>query len=120
MQKLFLAVSLAAVAATPPALAQMTGHDHAHMGMQAQGAAPVSKAAKPADGEVRKVDGAKGTVVLKHGPLDALGRPAMTMEFKATDPKLLAGLKPGDKVRFTPEQGRNGELLVSSLTVVGN
>ena len=120
MQKLIAAATFATLALAPFAVgAQMMGHDHSKMGMSAP--APVAQspqASKTADGEVKKVDSAKGTVVLRHGPLDALGMPPMTMEFKATDPKLLANIKQGDKVKFVPAQGKSGELLVSSIEVV--
>ena len=72
-----------------------------------------------ADGEVRKVDRIKGTVTLKHGPLEALGMGPMTMMFTATDPKLLANVKEGDKVRFEPGQTSDGTLTVGKLEVVG-
>jgi Cu/Ag efflux protein CusF len=63
-------------------------------------AATLAHAALPTvDGEVRKVDTAKGTVVLKHGEIPNLGMPAMAMEFYA-DRKLLEKVKPGDKVKF--------------------
>ncbi len=120
MQKLIAAAAFATLVIAPFAAgAQMMGHDHSKMGMSSTpAAAQPAQAAKTAEGEVRKVDAAKGTVVLKHGPLDALGMPPMTMEFKATDPKVLANVKQGDKVKFVPAQGKNGELLVSSIEVV--
>jgi Cu/Ag efflux protein CusF len=62
------------------------------------------------DGEVRKVDRTAGTVVLKHGEIRNIGMAPMTMEFKASDPKLLDGLKAGDKVRFAAKM--DGNLLV--------
>jgi Cu(I)/Ag(I) efflux system protein CusF len=55
-------------------------------------------------GVVRKVDAAQGRITLQHEPIAALGWPAMTMPFDVKDPKLLAGLAPGDKVRFAFEQ----------------
>lgn len=120
MQKLIAAATFATLALAPfAARAQLMGHDHSKMGMSSPApAAHLPQAAKSAEGEVRKVDAAKGTVVLKHGPLDALGMPPMTMEFKATDPKILANVRQGDKVKFVPAQGKNGELLVSSIEVV--
>jgi Cu/Ag efflux protein CusF len=58
------------------------------------------------DAEVRKVDGAK--VTLKHGEIKNLGMPPMAMVFEAKDPKAVARLKAGDKVRFraTHENGK--------------
>lgn len=75
-------------------------------------AAAVALAALPTvDGEVRKVDAAKGTVVLKHGDIPNLNMPPMTMEYHAA-PKLLARVKPGDKVKF------QADIVGSKATVV--
>jgi Cu(I)/Ag(I) efflux system periplasmic protein CusF len=79
--------------------------------------APAAAAPVQSDGEVRKVDLAQGKVTLRHGPLPNLDMPAMTMVFKAADPKLLEGLKAGDKVRFTADKV-NGALTVTALQVV--
>ena len=106
------AATLALVATPAPAAAT---HDHA----ATQPAATAARNA-PAEGEVRKVDAAKGKVVLKHGPLVALDMPPMTMEFTAKDPKALANLKVGDKVRFTPEQAKDGTLVVTAIEPVRN
>jgi Cu/Ag efflux protein CusF len=40
--------------------------------------------------------------------------PPMTMVFTATDPKLLQGLKQGDKVRFTADK-KDGTYLVIAI-----
>lgn len=71
--------------------------------------------ASASQGEVRKLDKAAGKVTLKHGPLENLKMPGMTMPFTVSDPKLLEGLKEGDKVRFVAEQGKGGELTVTAL-----
>ena len=110
----FYVFVLAVFVLPAPVAAQTATHDHS---TAAKTAAPPSKAAR-AEGEVRAVDRAKGTVVLKHGPLEALGMPAMTMEFAVTDPKLLANVRKGDKVRFMPEQGKNGQIVVTAIEVV--
>ncbi len=82
---------------------------------QAQGAASAAAgAAAMADGEVRKVDLAQGKVTLKHGPLQSLDMPPMTMVFKVADPKMLQGLKEGDKVRFSADR-INGAITVTRL-----
>lgn len=60
--------------------------------------------ARLTDGEVRKVDKETGKVTIKHGPLENLGMPAMTMVFQVKDPGLLDQVKAGDKVRFRAEQ----------------
>lgn len=60
--------------------------------------------ARLTDGEVRKVDKETGKVTIKHGPLENLGMPAMTMVFQVKDPGLMDQVKAGDKVRFRAEQ----------------
>jgi hypothetical protein len=39
-----------------------------------------------AEGEVRKIDREQAKITLRHGPIDTLEMPAMTMVFKAADP----------------------------------
>jgi Cu/Ag efflux protein CusF len=74
----------------------------------AQAPAPAAPAAKAAstmyEGQVRRVNAETKRVTLAHGPLKAFDMPAMTMAFPVKDPKQLAGLKEGDKVRFALEQ----------------
>jgi Cu/Ag efflux protein CusF len=72
-------------------------------------------AAQPSEGTVRKIDAAAGKVTIKHGPLDNLGMPPMTMAFSA-DAALLEGVKVGDKVRFVAAQV-DGVFSVTSLEV---
>ena len=66
------------------------------------------------DGEVRKIDKPQGKLTLKHGPIAHLDMPPMTMVFKVADPKLLDGLKAGDKLRFAVASV-NGSLVVTAL-----
>lgn len=55
--------------------------------------------------EVRKVDRDAQKVTLKHSAIAKLGMPdGMTMVFRVADPKMLDGLKPGDKVRFKADK----------------
>lgn len=53
------------------------------------------------EGEVRKVDKAAGKITIKHGPLEGISMPAMTMVFRPKDPAMLDNLKEGDQIRFT-------------------
>lgn len=73
------------------------------MGSKAAASAPAATT-KLTDGEVRKVDLSTGKVTLRHGPIENLGMPGMTMLFKVTDPKSLGNFKEGDKVRFRAER----------------
>jgi Cu/Ag efflux protein CusF len=66
-------------------------------------------------GEVTKVDKAAGKVTLKHGEIKNLDMPAMSMVFRAKDPKVIEGLAVGDKIRFTAEK-INGQYTLTSVT----
>ena len=66
--------------------------------------AVLAQAVKLTEGEVRKIDKAAGKVTLKHGPIENLGMPGMTMVFRATNPAMLDKLKAGDKVRFAADK----------------
>lgn len=76
--------------------------------------APSAAAAALAEGEVRKVDKDAGKLTLRHGRIASLDMPPMTMVFRAADPKLLDGLKEGDKVRFTADRV-NGAITVTRI-----
>ena len=61
-------------------------------------AAPVSK------GEVTKVDTRRNRVTVKHGPLDNLEMPAMTMVFEVSDPAMMDRLAVGRAITFTADR----------------
>ena len=76
------------------------------------GSAKTTDSATPkSSGEVKKVDKSSGKVTIKHGPLDNLGMPAMTMVFRVKDPAMLDQMKEGDKINFVAEKV-NGALTV--------
>ena len=99
----------AALLASAGAHAQQADHSSHHPAQAATAAA-----APQSEGEVRKVDVARGKVTLRHGPLVNLDMPAMTMVFTASDKKLLEGLKEGDKVKFTADK-QNGAYVVTAI-----
>ena len=66
--------------------------------------ASAAEAAAMADGEVRKIDTEASKLTLRHGRIESLDMPGMTMVFKVADPKMLNGLKPGDKLRFSADR----------------
>ncbi len=99
---------VAALAAASSTFAQTTDHSAHHVPAASEAAAPTT------DGEIRKVDTAQSKVTIKHGAIENLGMPGMTMVFKAADPKLLEKLNPGDKVKFHAEQV-NGALTVTAI-----
>ncbi|WP_172149019.1 MULTISPECIES: copper-binding protein [Pseudomonas] len=84
----------------------------------AQPAAPAAASAEVAaplsQGEVRKIDLAGQKITLRHGPIDSVGMPPMTMVFSVRDAALLEGIKTGDKVRFQVEQ-QGSQFVVTEL-----
>jgi Cu/Ag efflux protein CusF len=91
------------------AQAQMSG-----MNMPASPTASAAMPSKMTDGEALKVDVNTGKVTLRHGPIENLGMPGMTMMFPVADKKMLAGIKDGDKVRFRAER-LNGTIVVTKI-----
>ena len=69
-----------------------------------------------AEGTVDSIDAAAGSLMLQHGPVPSLKWPAMTMEFKAANPALLQGLKPGSAIAFEFVERQPGEWVVTSIT----
>lgn len=65
-------------------------------------------------GEIKKIDADRGVVTLKHGPIENLGMPNMTLIFCLAQPEQLTGFKVGDRVRFKVEKIR-GSLVVVEL-----
>ena len=66
-----------------------------------------------AEGELKKIDTEQNKVTIKHGPIDNLGMPGMTMVFRA-DPAALGTFKAGDLVRFKADR-IDGALKVTEL-----
>ena len=102
---------LAAAAFSIPVLAQQTEHSSHH------GAAQIAQAATLAEGEVRKVDKDAQKITIKHGPIQNLDMPPMTMVFKVKDPGILEQVKAGDKVKFQAEK-IDGALTVTKIEPV--
>jgi Cu(I)/Ag(I) efflux system periplasmic protein CusF len=85
--------------------------DHAGMDMNMETENP---SAAMSSGEVKKVDKEAGKITIKHGPLQNLGMPAMTMVFRVADPAMLDQAKAGDKIDFVAER-KNGALTVLKM-----
>lgn len=103
------------IAATAVLLAAAAGAQTSETGDHASHHPAGPAAASPqSEGEIRKVDMEQGKVTLRHGPLVNLDMPAMTMVFTAADPKMLEGLKQGDKVRFTADK-KDGAFIVTAI-----
>jgi len=65
-----------------------------------------------AEGEIRKIDKEAGKITIKHGPIEAMDMPGMTMVFRAADPGLLDKLKVGEAIMFTVEK-QNGAFFIT-------
>ena len=92
-----LAVLMTALAA--PALAQQSATNVSPVLV-----AQASSDASLSDGEVRKVDMETKKITLRHGPIQNLDMPPMTMVFQVKDTTLLDKVKAGDKVKFRAEK----------------
>ncbi len=86
-----------------PAIAH-EAHKKPHSASSSHGA----HGAAMAEGEVRKVDMEAKKITLKHGPIQNLDMPAMTMVFQVADPAMLDHVKVGDKVKFTADKAGSG------------
>ncbi|GJH28587.1 RND family efflux transporter MFP subunit [Caballeronia peredens] len=101
MKKLIVATAVLAAVFAAPAFAS---DDMAGMNMSAKpSAAKVSSNNALTDAEVKKVDATTGMVTLKHGALENVGMPPMTMAFKAKDAAMVKKVHEGDKVKVRVE-----------------
>jgi len=67
-------------------------------------------------GVVNSVDMQHGMVNMTHGPINSLGWPGMTMNFKVRDPAILKNVKPGEKVNFGIVKEGPGKFVVTDVT----
>lgn len=99
--------------------AALTGMTAATQSPEAKAGADTQAAASGpghrGEGTVEEIDAQSGTVSVAHGPIASLKWPAMTMEFKAANPALLQGLKPGTKVVFEFVERAPGEWVITSV-----
>jgi Cu/Ag efflux protein CusF len=100
-----------------------TGHD-ARLGADRAAAAPVVPVHNDgsdahASGTVNKVDAAQHKINVSHTPIPAIGWPAMTMEFSVAPSVDLSRIKPGSRVDFSIEKGKDGMYEIRSLQPVG-
>ncbi|UVE67269.1 copper-binding protein [Burkholderia pyrrocinia] len=124
MKKLMItaatALSIGAFAAPAFAAGDMSGMDMSGMksmdmsGMKMSSDGSAASHAALTDAEVKKVDAASGKVTLKHGALDNVGMPPMTMAFKAKDAAMLEQVHVGDKVKVRIENV-NGTMTIVKL-----
>lgn len=104
MKKLIWIALLAAVGAGSAFAQHESGGQHS---MLAQAPATGQKTGK-GTGLIQQIDRDKGAVTIKHGPLQGLDMPAMTMSFLVKDKSMLSSLQPLQKVDFElTYDGRN-------------
>jgi len=70
-------------------------------------------------GTVNSVDATAHKVNVSHGPIPAIGFPAMTTEFEFAPSVDLEAVKPGARIKFTIEQGEGGMYVIQSITPAG-
>lgn len=102
-----LPFALLALLAAGPAFAQ-SAQDSAAPGVQQSAAATAEGI-----GQVKSIDARGGTLTIHHGPIAALGWPAMTMTFKAS-PEALQTAKAGQTVKFTLKTPENEVVAVQA------
>jgi len=71
-------------------------------------------------GWVEAVEPGAHRVKISHGPIDALGWPAMIMEFEVEPDVELASLKAGQDVRFQLRQADSGRFVVTAVSLPGS
>jgi Cu/Ag efflux protein CusF len=98
MKRLFVCLTAAALGYAAPLLAQSAADHASHY------PTILAQAAALADGEIRRVDKEAKKLTIKHGPIQNLDMPAMTMVFQVKDSAMLDQVKAGDKVRFQAEK----------------
>jgi Cu(I)/Ag(I) efflux system periplasmic protein CusF len=88
-----LSLALVMVLSAPLSQSFADQHDSHHVGSTAMTA-----------GEVKKVDKDAGKVTIKHGRIENLDMPGMTMIFRVKDAAILDQLKEGDKINFAADK----------------
>ena len=66
------------------------------------------------EGEIRKIDKDAKKITIKHGPIQNLDMPAMTMVFQVKNPEMLDQITTGDKIKFVVEK-IGGALVVTHI-----
>lgn len=111
-------ISTAAIATTVALLLAAVFVPSASAADAAPGSTPAAAAkAEVAQGRgsIVKVDAAAGVLNVKHEAIPKLQWPAMTMDFKLADKKLLAGLKPGQTITFGLVKDASGAYVISRV-----
>lgn len=83
-----------------------SGHAGHSTATPASSTAPAAATQPLSEGEVLRWDASAQKITLRHGELQNLGMPPMTMVFRVPDAHLARDLQAGDKVRFRAENVR--------------
>src|SRR4051794_35758020 len=70
-------------------------------------------------GTVNAVDPAGHKINVSHQPIPAIGWPAMTMDFAVAPSVDLSRVKPGSRINFSIEKGKDGMYQVETLQPAG-
>jgi Cu/Ag efflux protein CusF len=97
------------------------GHQHAAPAAPPGAAVQMQKqGGKPSGtGTVNTVDAGRRTVTLTHGPIPAIGWPAMTMDFAVAPGADLSAVQPGAQVMFTLSKGADGVYQIDHVMPAG-
>lgn len=68
-----------------------------------------------AQGKVRRINKSLGKVTLRHGPLQAVDMPAMSMVFSMRNRKKLDLLEVGDEIEFQVIKDKDGNLVITDI-----
>jgi Cu(I)/Ag(I) efflux system protein CusF len=114
-----IAAAFVALAGLNTAAAQSADHS-AHASatpvVNSAVAAVAGQAQAMSVGEIKKVDKETGRLTIKHGPLENLSMPGMTMVFAVRDASVLDKAKVGDKIKFVAEK-LEGRFVVTQLDI---
>jgi len=68
--------------------------------------------------EIREIDASSHTLKLKHEPIEALGWPAMTMNFNVAENIELGDFETGQSIHFTMREQLDGGYLIEQIMVM--
>ena len=81
--------------------------------------APEATSKPEGEGTLTEVMADHGMLGIRHEPIEALGWPAMTMNFSVAPAVDLAGYKAGQAVHFTLEKQANGSYVITEMMSMG-
>ena len=120
MNKTLILVPVLALAFGSAAIADDKSHGHmkqdkAHGHMDDAKSMPMAAGTSAmAEGEIRRVSKGSKKLTIKHGEIENLDMPPMTMAFEVSDEKMLEMVKKGDSVKFRAES-INGKMVVTEI-----